>query len=197
MKKGTLGVVSNSIPPSAHLHRALWGTWGIQFRARGIEPDPNKVKAVQEFPVPTTVRGVRRFLGMAGYYRRFMAGFAKITAPLHALTRESVPFFWSIACQGAFQALKDLLMTPPVLAYPNFDRDFILHTDASIEGLGAVLEQVQDDGKSHPIAYASRSLSKAEKNYGITELEALGVVWAAKHFTNFRNPDPGQATPTN
>lgn len=108
------------------------GYLGYTVSGKGIEPDPNKVKAVQEFPVPTTVRGVRRFLGMTGYYRRFMAGFAKIAAPLHALTRESVPFFWSIACQGAFQALKDLLVTPPVLAYPNFDRDFILHTDASI-----------------------------------------------------------------
>ena len=73
-------------------------------------------------------------------------------------------------------------MTPPVLAFPNFTKSFVLYTDASIEGLGAVLEQEQEDGRLHPVAYASRSLSKAERNYGITDLEALGVVWAAKHF---------------
>ena len=78
--------------------------------------------------------------------------------------------------------LKDLLVTPPVLVYPDFNKGFVLHTDASIEGLGAVLEQEQEDGKLHPVAYASRSLSKSEKNYGITELEVLGVVWGAKHF---------------
>ena len=147
--------------------------------AAGIAPNPAKVQAVQEFPVPTSVRGVRQFLGMAS---RFMPGFAKIAAPLHALTWESVPFFWSMACQGAFLRLKDLLVTPPVLAFPNFTKSFVLHTDASIEGLGAVLEQEQEDGRLHPVAYASRSLSKAERNYGITDLEALGVVWAAKHF---------------
>ena len=87
-----------------------------------------------------------------------------------------------MACQSAFQKLKDLLTTPPVLAYPDFDKPFVMHTDASTNELGAVLEQEEMDGKSHPIAYASRSLSKAEKNYGITELEALGVVWGAKHF---------------
>ncbi len=155
---------------------------GHVISEEGIAPNPDKVRAVQEFPVPTTVRGVRQFLGMASYYRRFMPGFAKIAAPLHALTRESVPFFWSMACQGAFLKLKDLLVTPPVLAYPDFNRGFVLHTDASIQGLGAVLEQEQDDGRLHPVAYASRSLSKAEKNYGITDLEALGVVWAVKHF---------------
>ena len=111
-----------------------------------------------------------------------MPGFAKVAAPLHALTREGVPFFWSMASQTVFLRLKDLLVSPPVLAYPNFDKSFVLYTDASIEGLGAVLEQEQEDGKLHPVAYASRSLSKTEQNYGITELEALGVVWAAKHF---------------
>ena len=155
---------------------------GHVISAKGIAPNPGKVRAVQEFPVPTSVKGVRQFLGMASYYRRFMPGFAKTAAPLHALTRESVPFFWSIACQGAFLCLKDLLVSPPVLAYPNFDKSFVMHTDASILGLGAVLEQEQEDGKLHPIAYSSRSLSKAECNYGITEMEALGVVWGAKHF---------------
>ena len=132
-------------------------------------PNPGRVRAVCDFPVPTSVKGVRQFLGMASYYRRFIPEFAKIASLLHALTRQTVPFFWSLACQGAFQKLKDLLVSPPVLVYPNFDKSFVMHMDASIEGLGAVLEQEQEDGKLHPVAYTSRSLSKAEKNYGITK----------------------------
>ena len=136
---------------------------------------------MREFPVPTSVRGVRQFLGMASYYRRFIPGFAKIAAPLHALTRESVPFFWSMACQGAFMQLKDLLVSPPVLAYPNYDKSFVMHTDASIDGLGAVLEQEQEDGKLHPIAYASRSLSKAERNYEIRHWVLYGELSISEH----------------
>lgn len=86
------------------------------------------------------------------------------------------------ACQDAFGALKDRLVSPPVLAYPNFSKPFVLHTDASGVGLGAVLEQEQEDGKLHPVSYASRTLSKQESKYGITDLEALGVVWACKHY---------------
>lgn len=78
--------------------------------------------------------------------------------------------------EGVFLQLKDRLGSPPVLAYPNFDKSFVMHTYASIKSLGPVLEQEQEDGKLHPVAYASQSLSKAEQNYGITEMEALGVV---------------------
>ena len=78
--------------------------------------------------------------------------------------------------------LKELLSSPPVLAYPNFDMPFILHTDATIQGLGAMLEQERPDGKLHTIAYANRTLNKCEQKYGITEMETLGVVWAARHF---------------
>ena len=148
----------------------------------GIMPDPGKIKSVKEMPVPTNVKAVRQFLGLASYYRRFIPKFAKIANPLHALTHQDVPFIWTQACQDAFSKLKELLSSPPVLAYPNFTKPFVLHTDASIQGLGAVLEQEQEDGKLHPIAYASRTLNKCEQKYGITEMETLGVVWAARHF---------------
>ena len=157
---------------------------GHLVSAKGIYPNPAKTKAVKEFPIPTNVKAVRRFLGLASYYRRFVPNFAKVASPLHALTRQDVPFQWTAQCQQAFERLKDLLTSPPVLAYPNFAAKFVLHTDASGEGLGAVLEQEQD-GKLHPVAYASRSLTKSEKNYGVTELEALGVVWAVKHFRSY------------
>ena len=82
-------------------------------------------------------------------------------------------------------SLKERLATPPVLAYPAFDVDFTLETDASIQGLGAVLSQPQADGKLHPVAYASRALNKAEKSYSVTELETLAVVWAVSHFHSY------------
>lgn len=122
---------------------------------------------------------------MASYYRRFIAGFAKIAHPLHHLTAKGVPFYWSPECEVAFTTLKSKLVTPPVLAYPCFGKPFTLETDASIMGLGAILSQEQEDGKSHPVAYASRALSPAEKNYGVTDLETLAVVWGITHFHSY------------
>ena len=91
--------------------------------------------------------------------------------PIRQLTRKGVHFRWSTECQQAFETLKSLLITSPVLAYPKVEKPFILETDASILGLGAILSQRQSDGQVHPVAYASRSLNQAERNYGITELE--------------------------
>ena len=140
--------------------------------AKGVFPE--KVQAVQEFRAPVNVKGVREFLGIAGYYRRFIPNFSKV---LHSLTRQDVPFVWTTQCQQAFVKLKELLSSPPVLAYLCFSKPFVLHTDASGQGLGAVLEQEQADGRLHPIAYASQTLSPAES--------ALGILWAAKHFTAY------------
>ena len=151
---------------------------------RGIQPDPAKISKVKDFPVPTDVNKVRQFLGLASYYRRFIPGFAKTANPLHALTKKNVQFQWTTKCQDAFDKLKQLLTTAPVLSYPQFgaNSEFVLETDASISGLGAVLGQKQEDGHVHPIAYASRCLQPHETNYAITELETLAVVWAVKQF---------------
>ena len=111
-----------------------------------------------------------------------MPNFAKIARPLHLLTCKGAEFRWTEECEAAFRSLKDKLTSTPVLAYPCFDKDFILETDASIMGLGAVLSQRQADGLPHPIAFASRALAPAEHNYGITDLETLAVVWALSHF---------------
>ena len=92
---------------------------------------------------------------------------------------------WSAECQTAFQDLKEKLSTAPILAYPNFDAEFVLETDASIRGLGAVLSQAQEGGKLHPVGYASRALSPSEVRYGITDLETLSVVWAISHFNHY------------
>ena len=148
----------------------------------GLKPNSKLVEAVRDYSPPKTVQQLRRFLGLTSYYRRFINQFAKVAAPLHLLTCKNVAFKWSQECQSAFEELKKRLVTPPVLSYPNFDEDFVLETDASHQGLGAVLSQRQEDGKLHPIAYASRALSGAEKNYGITDLETLAVVWEISHF---------------
>ena len=155
---------------------------GHVITANGVKPNLRLTDAVQKFPQPRKVQDVRRFIGMASYYRRFISNFAKIAHPLHQLTRKDVPFYWTAECEVAFTSLKTLLTTPPVLAYPCVEKDFTLETDASIRGLGAVLSQEQEDGKRHPVAYASRALNSSEKNYSVTELETLAVVWAISHF---------------
>ena len=154
---------------------------GHLITPQGISPNPNQVSAIKEFPAPTSLKELRQFLGLASYYRRFICSFAEIAHPLHSLTQKDALFQWSPECQQAFQQLKDALVSQPVLAYP-FSESFTLETDASIKGLGAVLSQLQDDSCLHPVAYASRSLSGAEKRYAITELETLAVVWAVSHF---------------
>ena len=150
----------------------------------GIKPDPSKTEKMRNYPPPTDVSEVRQFLGLASYYRRFVPQFASIASPLHSLLKKDAVFSWTSECQKAFDRLKNLLVSAPVLAYPQFQSKypFILETDASKKGLGAVLAQQQEDGRVHPVAFASRSLSPNERNYAITELETLGLVWAAKLF---------------
>lgn len=159
---------------------------GHVVSAKGVKPDPSKVEKMTKYPVPTDVTKVRQFLGLASYYRRFIQGFAKTASPLHALTKKNVTFYWTTECEEAFEHLKKCLVGAPVLSYPCFGpgQKFILETDASHVGLGAILSQEQD-GQVHPIAYASRTLDPHEKNYGITELETLGLVWAVKHFRSY------------
>ena len=149
---------------------------------QGIEVDTEKVEKVRNYPIPTNVKTLQRFLGLASYYRRFIPNLSKVASPLYCLTRKDAPFVWSESCQESFEKLKMLLTSTPVLAFPNFQKPFTLETDASGSGLGAVLSQHQDDNSIRPIAYASRGLQKHEQNYGISELEALAVVWATKHF---------------
>ena len=102
--------------------------------------------------------------------------------PLHALTRKGTLLQWTANCEVAFETLKTRLVTAPLLCYPDFDKDFVLETDASKQGLGAILSQYQIDHKLHPVAYASCSISSTESNYAITDLETLAVVWAVTHF---------------
>ena len=151
----------------------------------GIKADPKKVTAVAEFPPPKDLRALRAFLGLTSYYRRFVPCFSAIAQPLYALTRKDTQFNWSAECETAFDHLKMILTKAPILAYPRFGEEFLLETDASGVGLGAVLSQEQPDKTIRPVAFASRTLQQHERNYGISELEGLGVVWAVKHFRHY------------
>ncbi len=144
---------------------------------QGIAPDPSKVDAVQKLPSPKTVTQLRSFLGLAGYYRRFIQSFSEKAKPLHKLLEKEQPYKWKDNQQEAFDTLKQKLITAPILAYPNFSKTFILATDASYHGYGATLSQIGKDKKEHPVAYASKSLCLGEVNYGATELECAAIVW--------------------
>ncbi|KMQ81648.1 gag-pol fusion protein, partial [Lasius niger] len=149
-----------------------------------IRTDPEKVSAVADWPEPRTVKQVRQFLGMASWYRRFVANFSTIAAPLTRLTKKNARWTWGADEEHAFQELKRTLVSAPVLAYPDFTRRFVLQTDASNSGLGAVLTQNFEDGE-RVIAYASRTLNGAERNYSATELECLAVVWGIRRMKGY------------
>ena len=154
---------------------------GHVLSENGVETDPEKISCIKNWPVPTNVEELRRFLGIATYYRRFVHQFARIAAPLHHLTNKGSAFYWSQECNDAFSTLKQKLSSAPVLCFPQFDREFIVDTDASDTGLGAVLSQVIED-EERVVAYASRTLTKAERQYATTRKEMLALVWALKHL---------------
>jgi hypothetical protein len=147
----------------------------------GVKPDPRKIQAVKEYPTPRTVRDVRAFIGLAGYYRRHVRNFAEIAKPLTNLTKKDVPFEWGPEQEKAFLELKDMLSQEPLLIYPDFSQPFIVACDASTKAVGAILSQIKD-GEERPVAYCSRQLNSAETKYSITELELLALIFAVKQF---------------
>ncbi|XP_071629552.1 uncharacterized protein [Temnothorax longispinosus] len=147
----------------------------------GVRPDPKKIEAVQNFPIPKSAKNIKQFLGLAGYYRRFIQGFSKIAKPLTNLLKKDIDFKWGDKEQESFDILRNALCHEPILQYPDFTKPFLLTTDASGTAIGAILSQGQI-GKDQPISYASRVLNKAEKNYSTIEKELLAIVYAVQHF---------------
>ncbi|PNF14896.1 hypothetical protein B7P43_G05140 [Cryptotermes secundus] len=154
---------------------------GHIITSEGVKPDERKVEVVKNFPTPTTTQKLKGFLGLAGYYRRFIPNFSKIAKPLTELLKKNTPYIWNEKTETAFNALKESLSTEPILQYPDFKRPFVLTTDASNEAIGAVLSQ-GPIGRDLPVAYASRTLIVAERNYPTIEKELLAIVWACKYF---------------
>ncbi|MCP3666837.1 MAG: hypothetical protein GY696_30815, partial [Gammaproteobacteria bacterium] len=170
-------------PIKFHFLMVLVKYLGFVLSADGIHADLEKVLAVREFPVPKTKTDLKSFLGLASYYRRFILGFAKIAKPLtDALHGDAKMVDWTLECQVAFDQLKSTLTEAPVLAYPDLEKPFVIETDGSKLGLGAILAQKDDEDRLRPIAYGSRTLQGAEVRYGSTDLEMLGVVYALQHF---------------
>ncbi len=149
-----------------------------------IRPALDKIAAVESFATPKTKTDVRAFLGLTGYYRRFIPDYAVIALPLTDLTRKTAPnqVHWDSACEEAFTKLKALLCTSPVLQSPDFSRPFILQTDASNRGVGAVLTQIDEEGQEHPVSYYSRKLLPREQRYSTVEKELLAIKLATNAY---------------
>ncbi|KAL7304725.1 hypothetical protein TKK_0002964 [Trichogramma kaykai] len=154
---------------------------GFQLDHEGLRPDPERIQPVVNYPAPTNVKQLRRFLGMVGWYARFIARDSEIKAPLTKLLKKTEEWKWGEEQQTAFERLKSALTSAPVLARPDFSKPFKVQCDASGVAVGAVLTQEQEDGE-HPIVYASRSLAGAERNYSTTEKECLAVLWSIRKF---------------
>ncbi|UYV69112.1 hypothetical protein LAZ67_6002474, partial [Cordylochernes scorpioides] len=147
-----------------------------------LKPDPGKVKSIEDFPRPDTVKKVRQFMGLANYYRKFVKDFSKISFPLVRLTRKNQPFIWNEEVEESFAKLKMALSTKPVLAIHNPDYPSKVYTDASKYGIGAILTQIGPDNEEHVIAYYSKTLQPHQENYSAYEMECLAVIQATDHF---------------
>ena len=157
---------------------------GFKVSGKGVKPDPSKIEAVVNWPVPNTVTKVRAFMGFANYHRRFIKNFAQVARPLLKLTNKGQPFIWGHEQDLAFLELKSLLTTCPMLSHPVPGAKFILDTDASAFALGGVLSQVVD-GQEKVIAYSSKALSRTEVNYCTTHRELLAVVRMTNNFRHY------------
>ncbi|UYV67393.1 hypothetical protein LAZ67_5000448, partial [Cordylochernes scorpioides] len=154
---------------------------GHEVSENGIRPDQEKIRAVRDFATPRSLKEVRSFLGLSSYYRRFIPNYAHVAQPLNDLLKKDSAFNWNQEEQNAFEALKSALISEPALGHFDYSSPTEIHTDASNYGIGAVLVQIQK-GKERAIAYASRTLNKAEKNYSTTERECLAIIWAINKF---------------
>ena len=151
-------------------------------------PPLSKVEAIAKVPRPENRRGLQRFLGMIGYYRRFVTNFSDVTAPLTELLKKGRRFQWTPECEHAFQSIKDLLTNRPILHSPDFKRPFKLATDASNLGAGAVLLQSDHNDVDHPISYFSRKFNSAQQNYSVVEKELLAIILALQFFSAYLPP---------
>jgi hypothetical protein len=162
---------------------------GFEISSEGVHPNQKKIEAIVAMSRPKDVKALHRFLGMSGFYRRYIQNYASRTLNMRELLQIKTKWEWKERHQKEFEDLKQCLTSAPVMAFPDFSKKFVLATDASLQGLGAILSQEYPNG-NRVIAYASRSLNVHEKNYGITQLEALGVVWGVEQFKTYLMDQP-------
>lgn len=156
---------------------------GHVISVAGVAIDPSKISIVQQWPRPTSVKELRGFLGLAGYYRRFIKYFGIMSKPLSDLLRKGQIFVWTSTTEQAFQALKYALTSAPVLVLPDFHKTFVIETDASDKGIGAVLQQ-----GGHPIAYVSKALGPKSQGLSTYEKESLAILMAIDHWRTYLQP---------
>ena len=147
----------------------------------GIKPNPDKISCIQKFPIPKTSKEIKSFLGLLGYYRKFIPDFAKITKPMTSCLKKRAKIVLNSDYRQCFETCKELLTNEPILQYPDFSLPFNLTTDASQFAIGAVLSQ-GTPSKDKPVAFASRTLNQSEQNYSTIERELLAIVWGTKYF---------------
>ena len=176
-------------PSKTHLMQSEVEFLGHIVNEQGIHTDPAKVKAVQEVPSPTSIGELRSFLGFTGYYRKFIAEYAEVAAPLYNLLKKKTAnkgkLNWTSQCQQSFQSLKQKLIHFTTLSYPDWTKQFILDSDCSGQAIGAVLAQKDDDNTERPIAFYSKKLSDSQRKYSVTKQEMLALVSAIRHFHTY------------
>ena len=160
----------------------------------GIKMDPKKVKVIKEYPRPKTVQDIQSFIGKVNYYRKFIKNCSGIARPLTGLTKghtrklqnkKDITGEWTKKHEKSFRKLKRRLIKEPVLRYPDYEKEFFIHTDASKYALGAVLQQKDKQGREYVIMYTGRKLNGPELNYSVTEKECLAIIWAIEKFHHY------------
>lgn len=155
-----------------------------------LKTDPEKVAAIRDFPAPRTTKQVRRFLGLTGWYRRFIKNFAELSAPLSDTLKKTTKFTFTPEANDAFERLKKALTEAPLLTHPDFNKHFYLQCDASSTGVGSVLFQKDSEGHEKPLAYMSKKLDARQRNYSVTELECYAAVLSVKKFRAYVEGHP-------
>jgi len=172
------------------LEKCVWkvrevGFLGVIIGEDKVRIEKEKVQGVIEWPVPKSVKDMQKFLGLANYYRQFVKDFAKIAKPLHEMTRKENKWSWRERQQKAFEELKERFMTELVLVTPDLDKEMRVEADASDFATGRVLSMKYEDEKWRPVAYISKSLNEAEKNYEIHDKEMLVIIWCLEAWRHF------------
>jgi len=165
-------------PSKCEFHKMKIEYLGMIIEEGRISMDTSKLKGIQDWPIPSTVKQVRGFLGFGNFYRQFIRNFSDIAQPLNELLKKDRKFVWTPECQSSFDEMKKQFTEEPVLAMPDHCRPFQIETDASKYATGAVLSQLDSNGDRHPVAFYSKTFSPAERNYDIHDRELLAIIRA-------------------
>lgn len=170
--------------------KCIWAVQSVSFLGyeiseNTVRPDPKKAEAIASFPRPNDTKELRRFLGMVSYYREHMPKLSVMAAPLYRLTKKNATFVWNVQCDGAFNKLKERLVNPPVRCIPDPSKSFVVITDACSDGVGGVLQQVNDHSVSVVIEYASKKFDNTQRKWSTIEKEAYAIVWVIKKWRHY------------